>query len=88
MQYLQNEIVFSSENGWTMTTCHNMEEFFKSTVEWKNVDTNEDILYEHNAIYKKFTSRQAYYNAKSRRVVGGLWWQEGQVKGLEEALES
>lgn len=52
MQYLQNEIVYSSENGWTMTTCHNMEEFFKSTVEWKNVDTNEDILYEHNAIYK------------------------------------
>lgn len=55
MWHLKNGIVYSSENEWTTTACNNMDEFFKS-VEWKNADTNEDILYD--AVYTKFTNRQ------------------------------
>lgn len=50
-------MVYRRENEWITTICNSKEKYFKPTAEWKNPDTNEDIV--SDAIYMKRSKRQA-----------------------------
>lgn len=74
IQYLQNGVVYSSENRWTTTTCNNLEKIFQ--IYYWVEESRYKWGYTLCHLYKVHKQASLVYDVKSRRVFGG-WWQKG-----------